>query len=75
MSAWAGSISSRYYTIIHFDEDEIMKDVIISDFPQEFSEVKIWAPRMDLIDTKILAGESLEKKLGSSGSITLTRVP
>lgn len=58
MSAWAGSISSRYYTIIEFDEGETAKDLLITDYPDSFSEVKVWAPKTTPVHTKIHNGET-----------------
>ena len=75
MSAWAGSISSRYYTIIEFKDGETVKNMTISDIPPEFSQVKVWMPRTEPIQTRIAAGETKQLDIGDRGQLTLKRVP
>ncbi len=58
MSAWAGSISSRFYNIVEFQENENNKLVTMTNFPESFTEVKIWMPRFKPIHTKISIGET-----------------
>jgi len=75
MSAWAGSISSKYHKVVEFREGEIHKTTTMRDFPAEFSEVKIWMPPNRLIQTIIRDGETQEFDLGVSGKLVLARVP
>ena len=73
MSAWAGSIKSRYYTVVEFNEGETIKRKTIRDFPEEFTNVKIWMPKNNLIDTIINKGEVQTFNIKSIGKLTLQR--
>lgn len=75
MSAWAGSISTQYYTIIEFKNGETVKNTTITGIPPELSEVKIWMPRTETLRTRISMGETKQLAIGSKGSLTIRRVP
>jgi len=58
MSAWAGSISSRYHKILSLDEQDSSLRFDMQDYPEDFSQVKIWMPNFKPIDTQIRSGET-----------------
>ncbi|MEE8057731.1 MAG: hypothetical protein V3T17_07855 [Pseudomonadales bacterium] len=74
MSAWVGAISSRYYTVVEFEEGETEKIIKITDFPPGFSQVKVWLPKMKPIHTHMLDGETKYFDL-ARGQLTITRLP
>jgi len=58
MSAWAGSISSRYHKILSLDEEDSSLRFAMQDYPEGFSQVRIWMPHFKPIHTQIRSGET-----------------
>ncbi|OUS31138.1 hypothetical protein A9Q99_04810 [Gammaproteobacteria bacterium 45_16_T64] len=75
MSAWAGSISTPYYTIIELDKGDTNKDLLITDYPDKFSDVKVWWPKTNPVEFKLKGGETKEIEIGPSGHATISRIP
>ncbi len=63
MSAWAGSITSRYYTVVEFDAHELKKTVTITDFPADFRQIKIWMPKLDPLHISLNPGEKIQQPI------------
>jgi len=57
MSAWAGSISSRYYKIVEFEQGQTQAQVLMKDYPEKFTELKVWQPKYKPIHTQVDVGE------------------
>jgi len=57
MSAWVGSISSQYNMINKFEANESYKRIAMQDYPENFSQLKIWLPKFRPIETNIKIGE------------------
>ncbi|MFT4926088.1 MAG: hypothetical protein ACI8WB_002186 [Phenylobacterium sp.] len=68
MSAWVGSINTRYHKIVEpnivegnvdgIGADQLESYVQMTEFPQHFTELKIWLPKFDAISTNIKVGET-----------------
>ena len=78
MSAWAGSISSRYYKIVEFKEGQRQAQVVMADFPESFETLKIWMPKITPIKTKIKVGQQQDFLLNignrSKGKLAIKRL-
>ncbi|MEH6345765.1 MAG: hypothetical protein V7785_11810 [Bermanella sp.] len=78
MSAWAGSISSRYYKIVEFKEGQTQAQVVMTDFPESFKTLKIWMPKITPIKTEIKVGEQQSFLLNvgnrSKGKLAIKRL-
>ncbi len=78
MSAWVGSISSRFYKIIEFKEGEYQYQIDMTDFPESYQALKIWMPKINSIETQITVGEQQQfnVKMGSvaKGTVNLKRL-
>ncbi len=76
MSAWVGSISSKYYKIVEFNQQPY-QIISMANYPEEFSQINIWLPKYGLITTSIEAGQeqSFDLRLGGKllGKIRLKR--
>ena len=57
MSAWAGSISSRYHKVVELKENESYLVTSMTDYPEEFTRLNIWLPKYELIKTEITIGQ------------------
>ena len=79
MSAWAGSISSRYYKIVEFKEGQTQARVIMKNFPENFKTLKIWMPKITPIKAEINVGEQksflLNRGNRSKGKLAIKRLP
>jgi len=79
MSAWVGSITSRFHKIVEFKEGQRQMQVVMKDFPEKFSQLKIWMPKINSIDTNILPGEQkdfvLKTAKKSRGTLAIKRLP
>jgi len=79
MSAWAGSISSRFYKIVEFKEGQTQAQVVMTDFPESFETLKIWMPKITPIKTKIKVGQQQDFLLNvgnrSKGKLAIKRLP
>ena len=83
MSAWVGSISSRYHKIIQLssnteqNEEQSYWQESMQGYPEEFNQLKIWLPKYQTIHTRIDIGESqtfdLVKGSNIMGKIHLRR--
>ncbi|WP_281557133.1 hypothetical protein [Thalassomonas sp. RHCl1] len=69
MSAWVGSISSQYYLTSTFDSNEAYKRLSMQDYPEDFTQVKVWLPKFEPIDTRIEIGEEQSFPLTKGGKI------
>ncbi|NRB36907.1 MAG: hypothetical protein HRU20_00400 [Pseudomonadales bacterium] len=69
MSAWVGSISSRFYKIVEFKEGQRQAQVTMHGYPEGYSQLKIWMPKIKPIDTGILPGEQQEFLLKTANKI------
>ena len=58
MSAWVGSIASRYSKITKLDEQKTEHRIAMQGYTEAFSEVKVWLPHIKPIHTKIQNGET-----------------
>ena|GEM_PF-789686 len=67
MSAWVGSIHSKYYKIVELGNTEQYKTFSMSGYPEEFQQVKIWLPKFDLIETRIGIGQQQSFDLKQNG--------
>ena len=78
MSAWAGSISSRFYKIVEFKEGQRQAQVIMTDFPESFETLKIWMPKITPIKTEIKVGQQQDFLLNvgnrSKGKLAVKRL-
>jgi hypothetical protein len=78
MSAWVGSINSRFYKIVEFKEGQTQYQIDMNDFPESYQNLKIWMPKIDPIDTRISINEQQQHPLklgkGIKGNITLKRL-
>ena len=78
MSAWVGSISSRFYKIVEFKKDLRQFQIEMTDFPESFQNLKIWMPKLHSIETQISIGEqqkfSLKMGAETKGSLSLKRL-
>ena len=79
MSAWVGSISSRFYKIVEFEKGQRQAQVLMDKFPEKYQQLKIWMPKINPIDTNISPGEQQKFVLnrGSNiiGTLTMKRLP
>jgi len=79
MSAWVGSITSRFHKIVEFKEGQRQMQVVMRDFPEKYTELKIWMPKINPIATNILPGEKKEILLKtakkSRGMLAIKRMP
>ena len=77
MSAWVGSISSKYYKIVKFAAGQQVQRFAMSSYPESFKNISIWLPQVGLIETTIDIGEtkSIELKIANKivGLIRLNR--
>ena len=77
MSAWAGSISTRYNKIFEFSENTLKHRFTMKSYPEKFTQLKIWLPKFEPIVTDIKQGETqtLELKKGENlvGKIKISR--
>ena len=78
MSAWAGSISSRFYKIVEFKEGQTQAQVVMTDFPESFETLKIWMPKITPIKTEIKVGQQQDFLLNvgnrSKGKLAIRRL-
>lgn len=63
MSAWAGSIKSRYFNVMEFGNKELIQYAEMNRFPEEFTQLKIWLPNFEPIETRIAVGDTQEFEL------------
>ena len=74
---WIASISSQYYKIVKFANDEKEFNFEISDFPEHLSIVRIWLPKYPFIEVSIEKGKSKDIELYNWGEtsdvLTLVR--
>ena len=79
MSAWAGSISSRYHKILSPEEDDHHLRFDMQNYPEDFSRVNIWMPHFKPIHTQIRSGETqrFNLKRGAQiwGELIISRAP
>ncbi|MEY8263418.1 MAG: hypothetical protein RPR98_04365 [Bermanella sp.] len=79
MSAWVGSITSRYYKIVEFKAGKRQFQVDMAGFPEHLSQLKIWMPKIEPIDTAIFAGEQqafvLKTASKTRGTLAIRRQP
>ncbi len=79
MSAWAGSVSSRYNKIFEFSKNNLKHRFAMKAYPEKFTQVKIWLPKFDPIVTNIknLETQTLDlKKAGQLvGKVKISRMP
>ncbi|NQZ05779.1 MAG: hypothetical protein HRT35_01330 [Algicola sp.] len=77
MSAWVGSISSQYHKIVELEEGQTFSRVEMVDYPEGFTELKIWLPKFEPINTVIEIGQaqSFELRKGEVvvGALRLSR--
>ena len=77
MSAWVGSISSQYHKIVELEEGQTFSRVEMVDYPEDFTELKIWLPKFEPINTVIEIGQaqSFELRKGEVvvGALRLSR--
>jgi len=69
MSAWVGSIKTKYYKIFELNQDENYKQIEMSGYPEHFNKLKIWLPKFDLIDIQININEERTLDLIKSGQV------
>ncbi len=78
MSAWVGSINSRFYKIVELKQGQYQYQFEMTDFPEKYQKLKVWMPKMEDIDTTIAIGQqqTFDLKVGAQvkGSISLKRL-
>jgi len=77
MSAWVGSISSQYNQIYNLKLDNTYQKFSMTNYPEQFKQVKIWLPKIGVITTEIVSGQqqSFDLKLGEKliGKLRISR--
>lgn len=76
MSAWVGSISTRYYKIVEPEAKSTHLTFKMEGIPAQFSKIKIWMPKYPLQQTSLTNGTqtlTLEKVGKTRGTILLSR--
>ena len=68
MSAWVGSISSKYYKIVELNQQPY-KVISMDNYPEEFSQLNIWLPKYGLITTSIKPGQEQSFELNLGGEL------
>lgn len=77
MSAWVGSISSRYSKIVNLEQQDRERRFAMTGYPDTLNEVKVWLPHVKPIHTRIQIGETqrfhLKRGAQVVGEIVLKR--
>jgi len=78
MSAWVGSINSRFYKIVELKQDQRQFQAEMIDFPESYQKLKIWMPKINGIDTHISVGQeqtfTLQTGSRAKGTLSLKRL-
>ena len=77
MSAWVGSIGSKYNQIYNLEKENNYQRFSMKNYPEHFKLVKIWLPKIGVITTEIVIGEeqSFDLRIGERlvGKLRLNR--